>query len=291
VRAILPYLLGLFCLLQLLACGEKLTDQERLERFRAMVQAGDYEKARKEFRNLIIDFPTDSVALYYGAKTFLELGVPDSATSYAKKLTSLYYKHIDGYQLLYDAAGLAEDYEAQLWAVSQMGYYARDRRRYYNEIAELNFKLGKYGMTIGTCNTILEYDPDNLRIMFILGSSLASGGQFDSAIKVMERIDRLYPGNMEVLSNLGSYLAEVGRYNEAEIKFLEIVRADPDFIPGWYGLGNVSLEIGDTADAIEAYREVYERDSTFLGVDSILRGIDPTLLPDSTGFIEPNFKG
>lgn len=272
-------------------CGEELTNEQRLDRFRALVQQEKYDSAEKELKTLASEFPTDSIVLYWGGKLYFETERYDTAMSYANKLTSLYARHLDGYHLLYDAAKEIGNSERQLWAVSQLGYFAEDRRRYYNEIAELNLKLGYFGLTVSTCYTILEYDPDNLRVMFLLASSLASIGQFDSASIVMERIDRLYPGNPEIKSNLGSYLAEMGRYDEAEITFLELVRDRPDFIPGWYGLGNVMLQKGDTADAIDAYRKVFDFDSTFLGVDSILREIEPAGLIDTGTTIEADFSG
>ena len=290
MRALIKIAMSLLILGLVVACGEELTDNQKLDRFRSLVQDGKYESAEKELRKLMIDFPTDSIVLYWGARMFYETENYDSAVSYSKKLTSLFYKHFEGYQLLRDAAEKSGDLENQLWAVSQLGYFVRDRRRYYNEIAELNFKQGNYGLTISTCNTILEYDPDNLRIMFLLASSLAAGGSMDTAIKVMERIDRLYPNQPEIQSNLGLYLIAVGRLDDAENTFLELIRAKPDFVPGWFGLGNLYLEKGDTTEALEAYRKVYEIDSTFLGVDSVLRQIDPTLLPDSSVNIESDFS-
>ncbi len=283
---IIPLIAAVF----LFACSEELTDQERIENVRTMVQAENHAKAILEVTSLIDGHPSDSILLYWGAKAYLATGETDTAVSYAKKLTSLYPSHIEGYRLLYDAAEEVGDHASQLWAVSQMGYYVLDRRRYYNEIAELNFKLGEFGMAIRTCNDILEYDPDNLRVMFLLASSLATTGRFDSAIAVMERIDRLYPDNIEVKSNLGSYLVEVGRFQDAEFKFLEIVRADPEFLPGWYGLGNVLLERGDTAGAVDAYRHVYDRDPSFLDIDSVLKEIDPALMPDPIDLLDPGIN-
>ncbi len=66
------------------------------------------------------------------------------------------------------------------------------------------------------------------------------------------------------------------RKNFAEAKgyFDKLTILYPDYIPGWFGLGHIRLSLGDTTGAREAYRQVYQRDTTFLGIDSILRSLD-----------------
>ncbi len=270
----------------LMACGgnDDLIFEEKLAHLRKLIEEEKLHEAEKEIRTLIKRQPTDSTLLYMAGRVYLELNQADTAVSYAKKLTSLYPRHLEGYRLLYEAAGRIGDYESQLWATSQLGYFVNDRRAYYYEIAELNFKLEKYGMAIRACHDILEYDPGNTKVLFLLANALAGASQPDSAIMIMERLDRTYPDNIEILSNLGTFLASAQKYEEAEVSFRRLVRSNPDYIAGWLGLGNVLLNRADTSGAIKAYREVFARDSTFLGIDSIISKLDSVMAKDSTEF-------
>lgn len=259
----------------LTGCGKEATPEERIISLRELVDEGKYEKARKELWQVVDQRPTDSTVLFLGSRVFFELTWYDSAVSYGKKLCVLYPQHIAGYRLLYESAGKMEDYRTQLWAISQLGYIEGSRSRYYYNIAELNFQLQEYGLAISTCDAILKNDPDNRSALFLKANSLASAGEIDSGISILERLDRMYPQSVEILSNMASFYATKRDYPQAEFHFQQITEIFPDYVPGWYGLGNVRLKLSDTSGARQAYGEVYARDSVFLRVDSILDAIAP----------------
>lgn len=235
-----------------------------------LVKEKKFDRAQKELRILMEQSPTDLVVLSLGGQIYLGLNELDSALSYAKKLTALYPGFREGFIFLHKIASLKEDYDTQLWAVMQLSYMSGDRRDYYFEIADLNFKRGDYGLSKGTCYDILAYDPQNPQVLFLLANNLAAIGQLDSAIMVLEELNQKNPNKVEILSNLASFAAAKRDYDVAEKYFEKLVQTYPDYLPGWFGLGNVRLSQGDSGGACTAYREVYYRDSTFLGVDTIL---------------------
>lgn|GEM_PF-7086035 len=267
-----------FCILLILAaagCGPK-TIQEKITRAQQWVADGKFEKAAGELPELMRQMPTDSVVLMLGCRIYMGLNRPDSVVAYAKKFTALYERRIDGYRILYQAAGAIDDYKTQLFAVTQIGFLENDRPRYYPEIARLNFEMGSYGLGMAVCEEILKADPGNTQARFMLANGLASVGQLDSAIAIMSDLDRKNPGQIEILSNLGSFYATKQDYASALGYFQKATTLFPDYMPGWFGLGHVRLSLGDTVGAREAYRQVYQRDTTFLGVDSILRSLAPS---------------
>ncbi len=257
------------------SCGGKASLDTRLSKARSLFNREKYNDALDLLRPLIPKNPTNAELLMLTGQTFMSLGQYDSAHYYAKQYTALYPAHLEGYRLLYQASGPIKNYDDQIWAVSQLGYLEHNRRKYHLEIAELNFLRGEYSMAIRTCNQIFEYDPDNTTAMFIMANSLASVGQIDSAITILQTLDRKNPDQVEIISNLASFWVSKQDYDRAGIQFQRLTSMYPDYMPGWFGLGNVLLHKGDTAGAREAYGEVYSRDSTFLGVDSIMRAITP----------------
>ena len=106
----------------LVACGEPKTDAQKLDGFRSLVQNEKYQKAESELKELIVDFPTDSIVLFWGARLYYETRQYDTAVSYTKKLVSLYYKHMDGYHLLYDAAKEIGDKEKESYRLYLLGW-------------------------------------------------------------------------------------------------------------------------------------------------------------------------
>ena len=254
-------------ILLLSACGKELTPDERVKELRRLVSDDKLEAAEKELIILMKVKPTDPAVLKLGAELYMKKELYDSSLSYARKMTALYPSDLEGYRILRESAKMIEDFKSQLWAVSQIGYIEGDRKKYYFDIAELNFNLGQFGLAIATCNEILKYDPESEKTMFLLSNALASAGEMDSSIVVMERLDSKYPDQVQILSNLGSFYANKRDYIQATKHFERIIDIYPDYVGGWFGLGNVKILMGDTTGALEAYRQVYVREPTFLGVD------------------------
>ena len=145
-------------LITLSACGGA-SPETRIAKLRRLVEQEKYEAAIEEVNKLMPSRPTDSAVLFLGAKAYFAAGQIDTAVSYAKKLTALYPDHIEGYRLLRTAADKIRDYDAEIWAVSQLAYKEGDRPKYYPELAELNFRRGQYGLSMATCREILKTDP------------------------------------------------------------------------------------------------------------------------------------
>ena len=257
--------------LGLAACGGQATPEERIAKLRELTDAKKFDKARDILATLMVDKPTDPNVLSLGSKIFIGLAQFDSAQAYAKKYSSLYSEDAEGYRVLFEVSNELEDYSQQLWAISQLGYLEHDKHRYLPIIAELNLKIGNPHTATTVCLEFLKREPDNVSVRFMLARGLMASDKADSAIAVLEGLDRQMPNQMEILANLASYYAAVKKYNKAEERFGQLTILFPEFTPAWFGLGNVQTARGDTAGAIESYRHVTEVDSTFLGVDTLLQ--------------------
>lgn len=258
----------------LFSCSGEVGPEARIAKLRKLVEQEKYEAAIEEVNKLIPSRPTDSAVLFLGAKAYLAAGQADTAVSYAKKLTALYPEHMEGYRLLRTAADKIRDFDAEIWAVSQLAYKEGNRPKYYPELAELNFRRGQYGLSMATCREILKNDPENPQALFLLANNMSSVGLIDSAILIMEDLDRKNPEQVEIISNLASFMATKRDYAQAVVHFQRLTSLFPDYVPGWFGLGHMRLSLGDTTGAVTAYRQVYSRDSSFLGIDSILQTLE-----------------
>jgi len=274
MRIIMSLVTALLLMVSLAACGGDTSPKGKVAKIQQLIENKKYESALEKARALMPEMPTDSALLMATAKAYQGLDKADSAHSYAKKFTALYPMRLDGYQLLYATGEEVLDYDAQIWAVSQLGYLENNRRKYHQQIAELNFLRGEYGMAMKTCEMILEYDPGNSRALFVLANSLAAANQIDSAIAIMEQLNFKNPDKVEILSNLASFFVSKRDFDKAAIHFKRLTTIYPDYMPGWFGLGNVLLSRGDTLEAMRAYEQVWERDSTFLNVDSIMHELN-----------------
>jgi len=273
MRQLLLIIFSFVLLFICVGCGEKLTPEERVVRLRRLVDEEKFDEARRHVGILLRERPTDRVVLYLSGKVYYAQKVLDSALTVAKQYTDLFPDDIEGFKFQYQVAEELNDYESQIWAVSQLRYLENNNRKYLPRIAELNLLMNKPGMAEEVCKDILEYDPGNTQVMFTLAAALAGMDKLDSAIIVMEELNRRHPNKMEILFNLGNYLASTERYEEARKVFIQTTSLWPEQNGGWYGLGNVLIQMGDTSGARQAYQRVYESDSTFLGVDSILQNL------------------
>ncbi|MEE9442239.1 MAG: tetratricopeptide repeat protein [candidate division Zixibacteria bacterium] len=245
--------------------------EQRVVRMRHLMDEGNYEEALEHFVILKKDMPTDKATLFMGARLYEKLNLIDSALSYAIKFSALYPTDFEGQKFLYEISERAEDFEMQLKAASRLGALENNRKKYLPKIAELNIKTGMPGMAVSIYRDLLVDDPSNNQIRFAFAYSLAATGQFDSAVVVIEELLAQNPGELELMNNLAFFLTQAERYEEAETQYILITKTFPDYLAGWHGLGTVLKQLGDTAKSIEAYQRVYNSDSTFLGVDSILR--------------------
>jgi tetratricopeptide (TPR) repeat protein len=258
-----------------LGCGSDLSPEEQIVKLKELVEDEDFEEAEELLRDLHVKRPTDSTVMRLAGIVFIGLNQPDSAYSYARKFSVLYPKDANGYRFLYEVSGLKEDYDMQIWALSQLSYVEGDKDKYYAQIVELNFMRGEFGKAISGAEWVLAKDPENSGMLFILANSLATIGNVDSAVAILTRLDEKNPNRVEIIANLASYLASKKDYDQAEVHFKKLIELYPDYLPGWYGLGNVLAKKGDTTGAIRAYQQVYMSDPSFLSVDSVLHELDP----------------
>jgi len=72
------------------------------------------------------------------------------------------------------------------------------------------------------CETILESDPNNPRILVSYARQEISLGQYEAAFKALDRAEQLAPPEKRkyILSQRGHLLENMGRFDEAEILFI-----------------------------------------------------------------------
>jgi tetratricopeptide (TPR) repeat protein len=279
LRALFVFALGtILCL----GCGGKKepTPPPGLESLQAKIEQQDYDSALQLAHQLLEMSPTDSSYLYWTGRLFMDWNRPDSALVYLKRLYKLYPHHLEGARLLYKAARSAGDQDTEIEAISTLVGLEKSPNKYRPRMAEINFDRGKYNLAIRLAEMTLTEDPENQRMLFILGNSLAAVGRFDSALTIMEMLDVLNPGKFEVMANLAMIKAAVGQLNEAYSIYRQLLDSSPDFVAGWVGLAEVQAKLGDTTSALASLDKSLALDST-LGYADTLQAVYTGELPDS----------
>ena len=91
-------------------------------------------------------------------------------------------------------------------------------------------------------------NPNDVRVLYVLGIALESRNAFDEAVPVFEEASRLAPDNTAVLYQYGGALDRAGRKADAEKVFRGIVEKNPDNANALNYLGYMLAEGGQSLE-------------------------------------------
>ena len=121
---------------------------------------------------------------------------------------------------------------------------------------------GKYDRAIRIYRKHLARDPDNARVLQLLGLASQQIGDLDGAIRMLSRSVALDPVDAPTHNNLGNAYYQQGKLEDALRCFGLALKADPQSAAAYNDQGNVLRELGTTADAIASYRTAIAIDAT-----------------------------
>ncbi len=98
--------------------------------------------------------------------------------------------------------------------------------------------------------------PKNLDVQFLLGSSYASMGRIDEAIRHLEKAEEIDPASPRVAYNLGTVYLRLKRYQSAEAYFQLALQSDPSFLLAHQNLASLYLSTGRYERANEHFKKM-----------------------------------
>lgn len=209
-------------------CGGK---EERLakhyDRGVQHLAAGDYEKARVEFKNVLQMDPKHAAASYNMGQSFENLGDVRSAVGFYQKTMELDPAHVDAKRRLARlyvtngaheaAAPLADD----LLAANPADAAALTIR------AGVKAKRRDAAGAEHDARAALEADSGNLDATFLLASLLNGSGRGGEAALLLERAAQANPGETALRVVLADIYREAGESSKAIEKLNELIAIEP----------------------------------------------------------------
>jgi tetratricopeptide (TPR) repeat protein len=86
---------------------------------------------------------------------------------------------------------------------------------------------------------ILDLDPQNVDIVFLLGTLYLQSGNPDAATTFFNKTIKLKPDHVEAHNNLGTVFQNLGKLDEALEEYNKAINLAPDYAEAFYNLGNI----------------------------------------------------
>lgn len=145
------------------------------------------------------------------------------------------------------------------------GYFAAGGGRPSAPAAEA--PAGSGGDRVANVLRALEKDPENPKMLAVLGNLYYDREDWDRAIAAYEKARRKAPRDPNLLSDLGAAYRYRGEFRMAESLFNKAREADPDH---WQSLVNLTLLAAfDVRDAPAARRHLDELKRRFPGIPNL----------------------
>lgn len=117
--------------------------------------------------------------------------------------------------------------------------------------------------TVTIVTRALRFAPDNTPCHHALGVALGRRGEFQDAMKHLQRANELSPKSAFILNDLAILYRITQQPEHAIRRFQQVIALKPDFHEARVSLGQVYTRQGEYAQAEAAYRAVIERSPTF----------------------------
>lgn len=200
----------------------------------AMVQQGNFERAKRSLKKTLILNPNNSEANYWLAKVYSRLNNDVSAL-----------KHL----------ALSHSLEP-------------DRQQISLEYAALLNKLKKYQAAVEVYEKILiqtEFQSERIKITRLLklaqGRQYAHSGEYNLALKHYQALDLMYPSDVLVLESLGFIYAQLEFWDEAEAYYYKAIDISPDSQSVHFLMAKMHRKLGEAKSKREQLHKVIELES------------------------------
>ncbi|HVS27421.1 MAG TPA: tetratricopeptide repeat protein [Burkholderiales bacterium] len=255
----------------------------RLSYARLLVAEKNYPQARKEFQQLMADFPKNAdVSLAVGLLS-MQLNDYDAAEANFKQALSLNYKDQDSVRFylgqVYEERKRYD--EAQRWygSVGPGELYISAHTRYAN-------MLGKQGKLAQAREYLHQLEPQDLqqKMQIVLAEAqlLRDAGRYQEAFDLLGRTLEKNPNYPDLLYDYAMAAEKLNRLDVLEDNLLKLIKLKPDYAHAYNALGYTLADRNERlSEAVEFIRQALQ-----------LAPEDPFIM-DSMGWVQyrlGNFK-
>lgn len=277
------YILFLVVVLLLTSCSKE------PETYKALKSAGqkafvkqDYPTARKYFLEALHKNQSDKDLLYLLGLSYQRDFLMDSALLYLKRADLLFPNERETNLAIYQAALDLQDWEAAIKAIHVLVKTGDPIEMYYNQLAQMNLKIGHYVVAYIFAKKELETHPDIPNNYIQLGNVAAILDSFDVAINTMDSATKKFGDKDVFLLNKGIYYSGKRNYKKAEKIFRSLLLKDSTSIPTKVNLANILSQQKSRKKKLEAYHlykeiqpkittDVFKIDSTITALKKELK--------------------
>ncbi len=253
--------------------SEPKTDEEFIVTGTEAFTKQEFSKARDYLGTAVSRKPSDRQVLFYLGLSYSRDYLYDSAYYYLQRLNLLYPKDIEANREIYNLAIELKEWEGAMDALSTLIEAGDEPSQYWDELSELNKRVGRYENAFTFKKLLLEKEPENPTRYLELANVAALIDSVDLALDIIERATEKFGERQELLVNKGLYLAVAQRFTESESILRKLVLDDSTFIPARLNLAHTLASQKDIAKKREAYNLYLQLEPIATGnlsIDSML---------------------
>jgi tetratricopeptide (TPR) repeat protein len=125
--------------------------------------------------------------------------------------------------------------------------------------AQTQKNIGNFDQAMSLLDRVLEIDPNHHASLFDQAMMLERKGEYDSAIKKVEKATLLDPSNTWYKVLKGQLYARTNRFGIAEKVYMDLIKSDEDNFEFNYDLASIRMQLGNFEDAIDALNEIEKK--------------------------------
>lgn len=143
---------------------------------------------------------------------------------------------------------------------------------------------------------ILEENPNNVDVLYLLGILEAQRGNFKEALSLTERALELNPGSTSLYNSLGNILGQLGRLEEACLQYEKALQLNPNSVLAHNNLANALNKLNKFGEARKHYLEAISLKPDYLdahynlGLMLVKQGLDDEAMPHFLLIVQSDSK-
>lgn len=123
---------------------------------------------------------------------------------------------------------------------------------------------GKNAEAAQICKEFLEYNPNDVDVLFLLGTFLSESRDYQGALPYLQKVIQLNPNHAEAYNNLGNLLYQLQQYKDACDMLQKAVTIKPSYYEAWHNLGSILKKTYHGEASVECFRNVLKYNPDYL---------------------------
>ncbi|MDT8318488.1 MAG: tetratricopeptide repeat protein, partial [bacterium] len=224
---------------------------------RLMVSSKRFEDAVIAFRNALMFDKTHESAQFHMAKTYIEIGQPDDAVIYLKKLVAQKSENAEVYFALGKLERGKDSGKEKIKLFTSCVEALPDEPRCRTELATLYMEMGKPDEASKHLEELVRISPQDAEAQVELASALKALGKTGEAMVHLETAIGIDEKNSAARHLLGTIYMENKELSKALTELQKAVAYRPASATFQNSLGLVYLDMSRPDDAISAFKKAF----------------------------------